>query len=131
MLPPKVTTERDQEGCSTTEWLRIGEKTIEIRPRPDDRDGKQLSALLNLYFGCERAREVRLLSVHAAAFASALALTDRILDALPVLVHRNLELGWSLVVLWTAMVAGFECYRRWRWKRFAERYLIAPVEGPV
>ena len=107
-----------------SEWLRIGEKTIEIRPRPDDPNGERLNELLNLHLTCERVREVRLGSVHAVAFASALALADKIADALlPDAIQRNIELGWDLAVLWTAMIMAIECYWRWRWNRSAAPYV--------
>lgn len=110
------------------EWLRVGEKTVEIRPRPDDRDGHRLSELLNLHLTCEKASDARLLSVHATALFSAVALLVNTLGELvPAEWHNGVWAWWDVVVVSTMIVLVVESYWRLRWNRCAARYGEPPV----
>lgn len=104
------------------EWLRIGETTIAVRARPDDRNGTKLNDLLNLHVTRERVRHLRLWCVHAVAFASVLAFASGALQTLLPGLRQIVLLGWGFFVVWTLIVVALECYWGWRWVRLCTCY---------
>jgi len=111
-----------------SEWLHTGEQSIEVRPRPDETDGSRLQELLDLYSACGRLHGLRVVSVHALAFVSALALLAKRLPALiPAGLQTRLSSACDPVALWTMLVIVLEWYWRRRWARSAASY-TAPAD---